>query len=71
MTKHFYFKVWTGPTTVNQTANLLRLHFADCEVLAGTERVWVHVFADSEQDVTRRLAGLPRWMTRELTLNEF
>lgn len=60
--KHFFWHIFTGPTQVNQTADLLRLHFANCEVLEGTERVWVHMFAHEVQTVERRQAGLPSWM---------
>ena len=70
MTKHFFFKVHTGPTQVQQVANRFRLHLAGSEVLEGTERVWVHIWADNTQAVERRLAGLPTWM-HPATINEF
>lgn len=60
--KHFFWHVFTGPTQVRQAADRLRLHFADCEVLEGTERVWVHMFAHDVSSVVRRQAGLPHWL---------
>lgn len=68
--KHYFFRVWTGPTSVKRAADLLRLHFANCEILEGTERVWVHVYANHWQDVRRHLAGLPQWL-KPIYINEF